>query len=181
MTKVMAMESIGSQIFLIRGRRVMLDADLAALYGVQTSNLNKAVKRNIERFPDHFMFQVTKEEFKVLKASLVGKSLIFQIGISNKGRGGRRLRPFAFTEQGVAMLSSVLRSQRAIQVNIAIMDAFVRIREMMGEHAELVRKINAMEKKYDTQFRVVFDAIRELMTPPKKKRKEIGFRVGDKK
>ena len=127
------------------------------------------------------MFQLAKEEFEALRESLPDGSLIFQFGISNKGRGGRRLRPFAFTEQGVAMLSSVLRSKRAIQVNIAIMDTFVRIRKMMGEHTELVRKINAMEKKYDTQFRVVFDAIRELMSPPKVKRKEVGFRVGDKK
>ena len=147
---------------------MILDAHLAALYGVTTSNLNKAVSRNLERFPTDFMLHLSVEEYRDLK---------FQSGTSSWG--GTRKPPRAFTEQGVAMLSSVLRSARAVQVNIEIMRAFLRLREMLGANAELAKKLAALEKKYDAQFRVVFDAIRELMTPPAKPGKRIGFRAGE--
>ncbi len=145
----------------------MLDADLARLYGVTTGNLNKAVKRNQARFPGDFMFQLTEKE---------AASLIFQSGRS-KSRGGRRNRPFAFTEQGVAMLSSVLNSERAVRVNIAIMRTFVRLREMLLSNADLARKLATLENKYDAQFKVVFDAIRELMLPPAPPKRQIGFHI----
>jgi hypothetical protein len=140
---------------------------LAELYQVEPRVLVQAVKRNIARFPEDFMFQLTEEEFSNLKSQIV---------ISSWG-GLRRARPYAFTEQGVAMLSSVLRSKRAIQVNIEIMRAFVRLRRMLASHADLARKLEALEKKYDAQFRVVFEAIRELMKPPETKRRPIGFLV----
>lgn len=159
---------IESAILVIRGHRAMLDADLAELYGVETRALVQAVRRNIERFPEDFLFHLTAEEVEGLRSRSV---------ISNpEGRGGRRYLPYAFTEQGVAMLSSVLRSPRAVQVNIEIMRAFVRLRQMLEAHAELAERIAELEKKYDAQFRAVFDAIRELMTPPAKPRKPIGFR-----
>ena len=169
-------ERIERAILLIRGQKVMLDRDLAALYGVETKTLNRAVRRHSRRFPPDFMFQLTAEEFTRLR---------YQIGTS-KGRGGRRYRPCAFTEQGVAMLSSVLNSDRAVEVNIAItcppkpwrrwMRAFVRLREMLASHADLARKLEELESKYDEQFRVVFDAIRQLMTPPPDPaRRQIGF------
>jgi hypothetical protein len=141
------------------------------MYGVETSNLNKAVKRNIGRFPQDFMFQLTDDE---------AGSLRFQIGISKpEGRGGRRYLPHVFTEQGVAMLSSVLNSDRAIQVNIAIMRAFVQLRELVGSNRELARKLDELEKKYDKhdkQFLVVFDAIRQMMAPPEANKRKIGFK-----
>lgn len=163
-------ERIEKAILLIRGHKVMLASDLAKLYGVTTFNLNKAVKRNMDRFPPDFMFQLTKEE---------AESLRFQIGMSKPaGRGGRRHLPYAFTEQGVAMLSSVLHSKRAVLVNIAIMRAFVRLRELLATHKELARKLAELEQKYDAQFRVVFDAIRQLMAPPPEPKKgRIGFHV----
>jgi phage regulator Rha-like protein len=148
----------------------MLDADLADLYGVQTKFLVRAVKRNIDRFPADFMFQLSKEEFDDLR---------FHFGTSSDW-GGRRYPPYAFTEQGVAMLSSVLRSQRAVQVNIEIMRAFIRLRQMLASNAELARKLDELEKKYDAQFKEVFEAIRQLMTPPEPKRRSIGFQTGDK-
>jgi hypothetical protein len=167
MKSVVHAGQIDSKIFNIRGHRVMLDSDLAELYGVTTFNLNKAVKRNMGRFPKDFMFQLTEEE---------AASLRFQIGMSKpKSRGGRRYLPYAFTEQGVAMLSSVLRSKRAVQVNIAIMRVFVRLREMIASHKDLTRRLNDLEGKYDTKFKIVFDAIRELMAPAKPKLR-IGFR-----
>ena len=159
------------RILLIRGQKVMLDADLAKLYGVPTKSLNLAVKRNAERFPEDFMFQLTGDEAAGLR---------FHFETSKSGRGGRRYRPYAFTEQGVAMLSSVLRSLRAVQVNIAIMRTFVRLREMLLSHADLARKLAALENKYDAQFKVVFDAIRELMQPSTPPRREIGFHVREK-
>ena len=159
------------RILLIRGQKVMLDADLAELYGVPTKSLNLAVKRNAERFPEDFMFQLTGDEAAGLR---------FHFETSKSGRGGRCYRPYAFTEQGVAMLSSVLRSLRAVQVNIAIMRTFVRLREMLLSHADLARKLAALENKYDAQFKVVFDAIRELMQPPTAPRREIGFHVREK-
>ena len=162
-------------ILLIRGQKVMLDADIAHLYGVTVGRLNEAVKRNLDRFPPDFMFQLTREEFDGLRRQIGTSNLKSQFAISSSGWGGRRTPPSAFTEQGVAMLSSVLRSKRAIQVNIEIMRAFVRLRQMLASHAGLARKLNALEKKYDAQFRVVFDAIRELMTATETRRRAIGF------
>ena len=160
-------ERIEKAILLIRGEKVMLDADLAALYGVETRSLLQAVKRNISRFPRDFMFQLSNEELESLRSQIV---------ISNIGRGGRRYRPYAFTEHGVAMLSSVLRSPRAVEVNIAIMRAFVKLRRWVIEHADLARRIDELESKYDQKFAVVFDAIRKLMElPPLAPTKEMGF------
>jgi len=159
-------EEISRRIHTIRGQRVMLDADLAKMYGVSTFRLNEAVKRNSTRFPEDFMFRLSAEEYSLL---------ISQIAISKPGRGGRRKMPYVFTEQGVAMLSSVLNSERAILVNIAIMRAFVRMRLMLLSHEELARKVDALEKRYDARFRVIFDAIRALMTPPKTPGRRIGF------
>ena len=161
-------ESIERSILLIRHHKVMLDSDLAELYGVTTKRLNEQVKRNRARFPEDFMFQLTASEAEILRS---------QIATSKKGGGGRRYRPYAFKEQGVAMLSSVLNSERAIQVNIEIMRAFVRLRRMLASHAVLARKLDVLEKKYNTQFKVVFDAIRELMRPPESKKRPIGFLV----
>ncbi|MBI4706047.1 MAG: ORF6N domain-containing protein [Deltaproteobacteria bacterium] len=149
----------------------MLDADLAALYGVETRDLVQAVKRNIERFPDDFMFQLTAGELDLLRSQFV----ISKPG----GRGGRRSLPYAFTEQGVAMLSSVLRSPRAVQVNIEIMRAFVRLRQMLQSNADLARKLAALERKYDAQFKAVFSAIRRLMAPAVKPKRRIGFGGGE--
>jgi len=158
-------DSIERQILLLRGHRVMLSSDLAHLYAVEPRALIQSVKRNIARFPTDFMFQLRPQEFRVLKSQFV---------TSKKG-GIRRALPYAFTEQGVAMLSSVLRSQRAISVNIQIMRTFVRLRGILESHVELARKLRALEKKYDSQFRAVFDAIRELMAPPPPNRRPIGF------
>jgi len=161
-------ERIERSILLIRGHKVMLDSDLAELFGVTTKRLNEQVRRNLSRFPEDFMFQLTESETDLLRS---------QFATSKKGRGGRRYQPYAFTEQGVAMLSSVLNSERAIKVNIEIMRAFVRLRRMLASHADLARKLEALEKKYDAQFKVVFEAIRELMKPPETKRRPIGFVV----
>jgi hypothetical protein len=163
---IIPIERIEGVILFVRDHKVILDKDLAVLYGVSTGNLNKAVTRNIDRFPDDFMIQLTEEEFKNLK---------FHFGTSSWG--GTRKLPRAFTEQGVAMLSSVLQSTRAVQVNIEIMRAFVRLRQMLASNAELARKFDALEKKYDARFKIVFDAIRQLMEPPEKQRKKIGFEV----
>ena len=164
-------ERISQAILLLRGQKVMLDADLAVLYGVETKTLVQAVKRNIERFPEDFMFQLTKQEFDNLRSQSVTSSW-----------GGRRYPPYAFTEQGVAMLSSVLRSERAVQVNIEIMRAFVSLRQMLVTNTALARKLATLEKKYDAQFKVVFDAIRELMKPPEpKKKRPIGFAPWEEK
>jgi hypothetical protein len=161
-------ERIDKLIIIVREQKVILDRDLAALYEVSTGNLNKAVNRNIDRFPADFMVQLTAGELR---------SLIFHFGTSSWG--GTRKPPRAFTEQGVAMLSSVLRSERAVRVNIEIMRAFVRLRLMLQANVNLDRKLQALEKKYDSQFKVVFDAIRQLMTPPAKKPYKIGFKVED--
>lgn len=157
--------AIEKKILLLRGEKVMLDSDLAELYGVQTKELNRAVKRNLDRFPQDFMFQLSPDEIDGLR---------FHFGTS-KGRGGRRYLPYVFTEQGVAMLSSALKSKRAVQVNIEIMRAFVRLREMIASNKELASRLNELEKKYDRQFKAVFDAIRELMAPPKTPVRRIGF------
>ena len=174
--QLVPVETIADKIFLIRGQKVMLDADLAQLYDVATKALNRAVKRNQDRFPDDFMFQLTAQEAKLLRFHFGTSNLESQSGTSKPGRGGRRYLAYAFTEQGVAMLSSVLNSKRAVQVNIAIMRAFVRLRELLATHKDLARKLAAMEKKYDAQFKVVFDAIRNLMTPvPLPAKRQIGF------
>ncbi len=170
-TPLIPVERIERSIMLIRGQKVMLSTDLAELYQVEPRVLVQAVKRNIARFPQDFMFQLTEEEYSNLKSQFV---------ISSWG-GVRRARPYAFTEQGVAMLSSILRSRRAIQVNIEIMRAFVRLRRMLASHADLARKLDALERKYDAQFKVVFDAIRELMKPPESKKRPIGFLVEEAK
>jgi ORF6N domain len=166
---------IERMIMLIRGQRVILDADLAELYGVETKALNRAVRRNVARFPVDFMFQLTGEESDRLRYQIGTSSLRSQIATSNAGHGGRRYAPLAFTEQGVAMLSSVLRSPRAVQVNVEIMRAFVKLRELLATHKDLAQKLEALERKYDVQFKVVFDAIRQLMAPPAPKPKRIGF------
>lgn len=190
-------ELIEQSILLIRGQKVMLDRDLAQLYGVLTKVLNQAVMRNRKRFPADFMFQLSPEEFdnwrsQIVTSNSTEKSLRSQIAtlkneqedtlrsqtVTSKERGGRRYLPYVFTEQGVAMLSSVLHSPRAISVNIEIMRAFVRLRQFIASHAELSEKLNALEAKYDEHFSIVFDAIRKLMEPPKpSKRRKIGFRV----
>jgi hypothetical protein len=172
---VIPVEKITQSILFLRGQKVILSPDLSVLYDVETRILVQAVKRNIERFPEDFMFQLTPEEHEFLKSqNVISKA---------KGRGGaRRALPYAFTEQGVAMLSSVLRSKRAIQVNVEIMRTFVRLRQMLTGNAELNRKLVALEKKYDAQFKVVFDAIRELMKPPElRKKRPIGFATWEEK
>ena len=181
-------ENIAHLVQLVRGEKVMLDSDLATLYGVETGALNRAVKRNATRFPADFMFQITANEWKGLR---------YQSGISNSGdvsasrnakgpmpapsstRGGARYRPYVFTEHGVAMLSSVLRSPRAIEVNIAIMRTFVQLRRLMDSNRELARRIDALEQRYDEQFSTVFDAIKRLITEDEalkaKPKRGIGF------
>ncbi len=163
-------EEVEHAILLIRGQKVMLDRDLARLYGVQTKILNKAVSRNLDRFPADFMFQLTPEE---------QDSLRFQFGTLKRGQHSKYL-PFVFTQEGVAMLSGVLRSPRAVQVNVAIMRAFVRLRETLSLHKELAHKLADLERKienHDENIRSLFDAIRHLMTPPETPRREIGFHV----
>ncbi|MBI4777426.1 ORF6N domain-containing protein [Candidatus Desantisbacteria bacterium] len=166
MSELIPIERIESKILLIRGQKVMLDRDLAELYEVSTGRLNEQVKRNIKRFPEDFMFQLTKEEFENWKS---------QIAISNSERMGLRHQPYAFTEHGILMLSSVLNSERAILVNIQIMRTFTKLRKILASHEDLRKKIEAMEERYDSQFRVVFDAIKSLMSPPAKDIKKIGF------
>ena len=159
---------IEDRILLIRRYRVMLDSDLADLYGVQVRILNQAVRRNRDRFPGDFMFRLMKDEDSSLRSQFVT--------LEKTGRGKhRKYLPHAFTEQGVAMLSSVLNSRRAVQVNIQIMRAFVKLREILASHKELAGKLDELEKKYDSQFRIVFDAIRQLMIPSEKSKKRIGF------
>jgi hypothetical protein len=158
-------DEIAQRIYFIRGHKVMIDEDLAELYDVETRRLNEQVSRNAKRFPEDFMFQLTKSEYK---------NLISQFATS-RCWGGRRKMPFAFTEQGVAMLSGVLHSDRAIKVNIAIMRAFVQLRRILASHKELAQKLNCLEKKYDAQFKVVFEAIRQLMQEEERPKTSIGF------
>jgi ORF6N domain-containing protein len=166
--EIIATEAVERRIYLIRGHKIMLDSDLAELYEVPTRRLNERVRRNLNRFPEDFMIQLSEGEYQALRS---------QIAISKKGRGGRRYLPLAFTEQGVAMLSTVLNSERAIQVNIAIMKTFVRLRAILSSHKELAQKLEALGRKYDAQFKVVFDAIRALMKPVEDSpTKKIGFR-----
>jgi flagellar capping protein FliD len=155
MSKELTAKEIGQRIYFIRGHRVMLDSDLAELYEVDTKNLNKAVSRNTDRFPDDFMFQLTEKEYE---------SLRLQIGTLDKGRGKhRKYLPYMFTEQGVAMLSGVLHSERAAQVNVQIMRTFVKLRQLLESDKDLSKRLDQLEKKYDHQFKAVFDAIRQLM------------------
>lgn len=163
---LISQKRIENLILTIRDEKVMLDEHLAALYGVATKTLNQAVARNRKRFPADFMFQLSKEEFENLR---------FQNGTSSSGWGGRRKLPWAFTEQGVAMLSSVLRSPRAVEVNVEIMRAFVRMRRWAVGYAELARRIDELEAKYDGQFAMIFEAIRKLMEPPAAPAREMGF------
>ena len=180
------MEQVERRILLIRGQKVMLDSDLAWLYGVRTKELNLAVKRNPDRFPEDFMFQLIQREVEVLRFQIETSKretepLGSQVVIPNKGRGGRRYLPYVFTEQGVAMLSGVLRSTRAVQVNVAIMRAFVKLREMLATHRELAQKLTELESKlegHDRQIHSIFETIRQLMAPPARPRRRIGFRAG---
>jgi len=164
---LISIERIERTIYLIRGEKVMLDRDLAELYEVQTKALNQAVRRNSNRFPDDFMFQLSEKEVADLNRS--------QFVTGSEKHRDPRFRPYAFTEHGVAMLSTVLRSKRAIIVNIEIMRAFVKLRQMLASNAELSRRFDELESKYDKQFKVVFDAIRQLMAPPDPKRRPLGF------
>ncbi len=164
-------EKIASLIYIIRGKRVMIDSDLADIYSVETRTLNQAVSRNQERFPEDFMFQLSKTEFDILKSQSVMSSW-----------GGRRSLPYVFTEHGSLMLSSVLKSETAINASLNIVRAFVKLREMLASNKELAKKVEELEKKYDEQFKVVFVAIRQLMQKPEKsKRKSLGYRYKNKK
>lgn len=174
-------DRIESKIFLIKGKRVMLDRDLAGLYGVETKNLNRAVKRNAERFPEDFMFQLNEREHNTFLRFQIGtlknKNLKSQSVTSSLRGKHRKYLAYAFTEQGVAMLSSVLNSQRAIQVNIQIMRTFTKLREFIATNRELREKVEKLESKYDQQFKVVFEAIRHLLEAPTKPKSKIGFAV----
>ena len=168
MKQIISVDTVAKHILVIRGLKVMLDSDLAELYGVKTKELNKAVQRNKARFPGDFMFRLTEKELGLLR---------FQIGTS-KGRGGRRYLPYVFTQEGVAMLSSVLRSQRAVRVNVQIMRAFVRLRDVLAAHKDLAHKLEVLEKRFDTddaQIKLVFETIRDLMRQPDKPKGRIGF------
>jgi phage regulator Rha-like protein len=164
MMDLIPIETITSEIYLIRNQKVLLDRDLAELYGVETKHLKRAVRRNISRFPEDFIFELSQKEFELLRRQ-----------IDTSSWGGTRYPPMAFTEQGVAMLSSVLKSEQAIEVNIAIMRVFVRMRKMLATHKDLKRKIEEIEAKYDEQFRMVFEAIRQLLVEEEKPKRRIGF------
>ena len=166
---VVSPQLIENRIYFVRGQNVMLDEDLAELYDVPTKALNQAFKRNLDHFPDDFAFQLDREEWSFLRSQ----------NVTSKSRGGRRYPPYVFTEQGVSMVSSVLKSKRAVLVNIEIMRTFVRLRRFLASNKELARKLAALEKKYDAQFKVVFDAIRELMNPASKPTRTIGFKSDD--
>lgn len=171
MSTLVPIEIIEKHIISMRGQKVILSTDLAELYGVEPKVLIQAVKRNIKRFPEDFMFQLTQDEGRILRSQFV---------TLKKGRGQHaKYLAYAFTEQGIAMLSSVLNSDRAIAVNIEIMRAFVRLREMVASHKILAKKLEELEKKYDAQFKVVFDAIHALLEPPKKPKRRIGFETSE--
>jgi hypothetical protein len=189
-------ENLASLVLAIRGEKVLLDTDLAELYGVEARALNQAVARNRSRFPDDFMFQLTPEEWERMRSHAVtasnakggnasqtvmsgkGAEPLRSQTVISKGKGGRRYMPYAFTEQGIAMLSSVLRSQRAVEVNIAIMRTFVQLRRLMDSNRDLARRIEAMEKRYDEQFSAVFDAIKQLITDDQAKKSKPSRRIG---
>jgi hypothetical protein len=181
-TLIIPNEIIENRIFLIRGKKVMLDDDLARLYGVQTKVLNQAVKRNMARFPEDFMFQLTKQEAEIWKSQIVISNEILKSRIVTSRWGGKRKLPYVFTEQGVAMLSSVLKIKQAIRVNIQIMRTFTKIREMIVSNKALREQIEAMERKYDSKFKVVFDVIKRLVEKDAiEPKKIIGFRDRKKK
>jgi hypothetical protein len=165
-------ERVEKAILLIRGEKVILDTDLAALYGVTTTRLNEQVRRNQDRFPGDFAFRLTKQEFT---------NLISQSATSSSQHGGRRKLPLVFTEHGAIMAANVLNSKTAVQASVQVVRAFIRLRQMLASNAELARKLSEIERKYDAQFRVVFAAIRQLMTPPEPQRKQIGFAKTTKK
>ena len=170
MSKALAtlpIEKVERAIIFMRGEKVILDSDLARLYGVSTARLNQQVNRNLDRFPGDFMFRLTAGEFK---------DLILQNATSKKGRGGRRKLPYAFTEHGAIMAANILNSQRAVQASVQVVRAFIQLRRMLASNTELARKLDELEKKYDVQFKIVFDAIRQLMSPPPTRTKPIGFR-----
>jgi ORF6N domain len=173
-SSLVPIERIEKAIYLIRGEKVMLDRDLATLYGVTTKVFNQAVKRHVERFPPDFMFQLTMEEARAWWLDTMPEPLRSQSVTLKRGQH-LKYRPHAFTEHGILMLSSVLNSERAIQVNIEIMRSFVRLRQMLASNSGLSRRLDELESKYDRQFKVVFDAIRQLMSPPPRSRKQIGF------
>ncbi len=173
-------ESINNSILLIRDQRVMLDFVLASLYGVETKALKQAVRRNIDRFPDDFMFQLTNHELSSLRSQIVTLKTVdeaISITAESKAKRGQHIKylPYAFTEQGIAMLSSVLRSPQAVKVNIEIMRAFVRLHTLLESNKELALQLSKLEQKYDAQFKAVFDVIREMMKPPETKKRPIGF------
>jgi phage regulator Rha-like protein len=182
---VISIDRIEERILLLRGQKVMLSPHLAELYGVEPKALLQAVKRNAERFPSDFVFQLTRQEVTRLRSQFVTLKTVpdvrsrSQIVTLKRGEHVKYL-PYAFTEQGVAMLSSVLRSKRAIQVNVEIMRSFVRLRQLLASHADLAQKLEELEKKYDAQFKIVFDAIRQLVSEPVRPRREIGFRVRER-
>jgi phage regulator Rha-like protein len=165
-SSLIPVERIERLIYLIRGEKVILDSDLASLYGVQTRALIQAIKRNIRRFPEDFMFRLTTNEFNSLRSQIV----------ISKGKGGRRYLPYAFTEHGVIMAANVLNSERAARASVQVVRTFVRLRQMLASNIELSRRLDELESKYDRQFKVVFDAIRQLMSPVVPDRKQIGFR-----
>ncbi len=174
-SSLIPVEKIEKAIYLIRGEKVMLDSDLAQLYGVTTKRLNEQVNRNHERFPEDFMFQLTVEETTALTSQIAGSNLRSQIATS-RTHGGRRYRPYAFMEHGSIMAANVLNSEGAVQASVQVVRAFVRLRQLLGSNTELARKLEELEGKYDRQFKTVFDAIRQLMSPPLPRRKQIGFR-----
>lgn len=160
-------ERIERKIYVIRGERVMLDSDLAEIYGVTTKAFNQAVKRNLKRFPEDFMFQLTNEEFENLRSQFVTSS--------SGGYGGRRYLPYVFTEHGALMAANILNSDRAVEASVAVVRVFVKLRQLLQSNQELAKKVEALESKYDQNFKIVFDAIRKLMLPPDKPKKAIGF------
>jgi hypothetical protein len=169
MKEIVSVEQITGRIYFIRGQRVMLDRDLAELYGVETRRLKEQVRRNIDRFPDDFMFELTKNEFEILRS---------QFAISSWG--GSRYAPMAFTEHGVLMISSVLKNDKAVQINIQIMRVFIKFRAMLSAHKDLDRKIDEMERKYDNRFQIVFETLDQLINIKAKQKKKIGFTVKEK-
>jgi hypothetical protein len=191
-SKIVSVKAIAQVIYLVRGQRVLFDRDLAALYGVETRVLNQAVKRNANRFPEDFMFRLSRQEIARISQSVTSSLDSSQTAVSSRSRSqivilkrGKNIKylPYAFTEEGVAMLSSVLNSERAVQVNIAIMRAFVRLREILETNRELARKFEELEArvgKHDEQIGSIIEAIRQLMVPPEKSRREIGFHVREK-
>jgi hypothetical protein len=169
MKEIVSIEQISGRIYFIRGQRVMLDRDLAELYGVETKRLKEQVRRNIDRFPDDFMFELTKNEFEILRSQFASSSW-----------GGLRYAPMAFTEHGVLMISSVLKNDKAVQVNIQIMRVFIKFRAMLSAHKDLDRKIEEMERKYNNRFQIVFETLDQLINVKDKQKKKIGFTVKEK-